>query len=1004
MGNYEQLKQAISDVIKANGNQEITGSILQNVLLTIVSTIGDGKTFAGVANFNTNPGTPDQNLFYFATRPGNYPNFGLTIEDGIHIIYILNGEWKTVQFDFIVKQYSGAEYINKYDLVRNGYNKASLNEFKKGIYFNWVYYKYSTNEGYYVSPFYEIESNKQYRINANQVIWFDENFNQITFEILTNAIPNYNTFLVNSPENAKYVVLNVSNTEPLLMDASIEYKNNYKGNIRPYSVVKESSRLDLYPLWKDIPLSDRLVNLGLNRFLIDGYVGIEYDETKWYSLSIVNPIDKTMRLYSTIKEFGSDVGLVLLADFTATKLENSNFWIMKNTNSSLIAKDSWFIVDWSAITDDTQAIFNLYGYEGWALTKDIFKGGINENIDGIFKNWDSVFENKAIFDNQQTWQDEEFQNANANSTFSGWGCHIGIIKDFNAVELCVINREESKNITKIRVAIYKTNYNGDLIADKTFPIFVAPSQQKYITLQFDEIISNNDNDVLFLMYWCDGFVTRKAYLGSYVYTPLNGYGKDTYSVNGNMESVSEVTAGIGYPFYFKAGIVISKYTLNDLQIENIKERIGNISNNVNISLPNKIYAIVGDTLQMFFRGIIQSIDPYKYDILVSCQKGEKYPRYYEFTPNASDVGNVNFQITIKDDDRKILATNNCQLVIKNVVSQPSSKINVACFGDSLTAAGTWCREADRRLTESGGTPAGKGLQNIEFVGSKQNETTGYFGVGGWTWQSYTQKGRPAYRFQVTGVSSLSVGAKYSNNGNTFTIMEVNVTDSNGNILCSVDSLTPAPLESGTLTKTSGDGDNTITYTSVAEDTQNPLWDNENEKMSFIPYANQVADGQIDVVYTLLTWNGLSAGKTDFTDVLAEVKIFADTLHAEFPNAKLKIMGVQVPSVRGGMGANYGATGSRYADGYGMVVTALNMNSAYQEFANQPEYSDFVEFVNVSSQFDTEYNMPHNANANVNTRNSTTKEWLDTNGVHPDTSGYYQIADVVYRNFIANFCQ
>lgn len=40
---------------------------------------------------------------------------------------------------------------------------------------------------------------------------------------------------------------------------------------------------------------------------------------------------------------------------------------------------------------------------------------------------------------------------------------------------------------------------------------------------------------------------------------------------------------------------------------------------------------------------------------------------------------------------------------------------------------------------------------------------------------------------------------------------------------------------------------------------------------------------------------------------------------------------------------------------------------------------------------------------VNTRNSV-KEWLDTNGVHPDTSGYYQIADVVYRNFIANFCQ
>lgn len=39
MGNYEQLKQAVSDVIKTNGNQEITGAILQSALLSIISII-----------------------------------------------------------------------------------------------------------------------------------------------------------------------------------------------------------------------------------------------------------------------------------------------------------------------------------------------------------------------------------------------------------------------------------------------------------------------------------------------------------------------------------------------------------------------------------------------------------------------------------------------------------------------------------------------------------------------------------------------------------------------------------------------------------------------------------------------------------------------------------------------------------------------------------------------------------------------------------------------------
>ena len=86
----------------------------------------------------------------------------------------------------------------------------------------------------------------------------------------------------------------------------------------------------------------------------------------------------------------------------------------------------------------------------------------------------------------------------------------------------------------------------------------------------------------------------------------------------------------------------------------------------------------------------------------------------------------------------------------------------------------------------------------------------------------------------------------------------------------------------------------------------------------------------------------------------------------------------------------------------MFKTILNMNDAYQKFANSEGYSDFVEFVNVSSQFDVENNM-QSAEFAVNTRNSR-KELLDINGVHPANEGYMQIADVVYRNFVANFCK
>lgn len=76
MGNYKQLKAAIAAVIKANGMQEITGDVLQATLLSLVSNIGDNATFAGMATPDTNPGTPDQNVFYLASEPGIYTNFG----------------------------------------------------------------------------------------------------------------------------------------------------------------------------------------------------------------------------------------------------------------------------------------------------------------------------------------------------------------------------------------------------------------------------------------------------------------------------------------------------------------------------------------------------------------------------------------------------------------------------------------------------------------------------------------------------------------------------------------------------------------------------------------------------------------------------------------------------------------------------------------------------------------------------------------------------------------
>ena len=94
MANFATLKAAITAAIKQNGNNEITGNLLQQQLLAMVNSLGVGYQYAGIATPATNPGTPDQNVFYIASTAGTYTNFnGLVLTDGEIAILKYNGAW-----------------------------------------------------------------------------------------------------------------------------------------------------------------------------------------------------------------------------------------------------------------------------------------------------------------------------------------------------------------------------------------------------------------------------------------------------------------------------------------------------------------------------------------------------------------------------------------------------------------------------------------------------------------------------------------------------------------------------------------------------------------------------------------------------------------------------------------------------------------------------------------------------------------------------------------------
>lgn len=94
---YTKLKESINKTIRRNGNQDITGPVLNMALTAIINTVGDGASFMGIANYASNPGKPDRDVFYLANGDKPFSNFGgfTPKRDGLHILMwnASSGSW-----------------------------------------------------------------------------------------------------------------------------------------------------------------------------------------------------------------------------------------------------------------------------------------------------------------------------------------------------------------------------------------------------------------------------------------------------------------------------------------------------------------------------------------------------------------------------------------------------------------------------------------------------------------------------------------------------------------------------------------------------------------------------------------------------------------------------------------------------------------------------------------------------------------------------------------------
>ena len=429
---------------------------------------------------------------------------------------------------------------------------------------------------------------------------------------------------------------------------------------------------------------------------------------------------------------------------------------------------------------------------------------------------------------------------------------------------------------------------------------------------------------------------------------------------------------------------------------------------IRVILPKKYDLVVGDTFQLFYRGVIEAPNPYVYAIVAICDKGRNFPRYFEYTP--TEPGQYKLTIKVYDAQRNLLGEAD---TILNVVvpKEPENTTNILCIGDSLTGGG-WTYEAFRRVTQEGGEPAGLGFKDaVKFVGTCGNQQK-YPGIkvegyGGWHWDMYLRS-LPG-TLQIECPNNRGVEDQHSlwqdENGAIWQLETLQVDYLRFNRYQDHDA--PRP-EKGVLTHYANAHDTSpIHFTSSSTMRGSPFLNPETGKVDFIDYCKRNDIDRIDAVYILLGTNGLMSleavtnNRTDYARIVAEKgKKLVDYIKEAFPDVKVKIMGLILGSLNGGSGSNYGAQ-LPLTDTYEIDYYKRELELAYQAWCQEEKYKDFCEFINLSGQFDSEYNYPCKEKP-VNTR-STVTERIDTNWAHPTPNGYKQIGDAVYRNIVASFC-
>ena len=162
------------------------------------------------------------------------------------------------------------------------------------------------------------------------------------------------------------------------------------------------------------------------------------------------------------------------------------------------------------------------------------------------------------------------------------------------------------------------------------------------------------------------------------------------------------------------------YRLNGITLINEEDKT-----EVFINLPEKVFSLVGEELNIYFDNILSDKDS-NYTFDVTCSIGKQYTNYYRVTPTTA--GDYSFIIKVlKDGD--IISQANTTIVVADTIKGAGLTKSLLVIGDSTTAGNTVVNKVAENFESDS--------MNITLVGTKGSGVNKHEGISGWTARQYT---------------------------------------------------------------------------------------------------------------------------------------------------------------------------------------------------------------------------------------------------------------------------